>query len=89
MTAESQLKKVKTNEDDNDNDEDEDDNNAEAEAELLAELMEMGFNDVRARKGLVHGTSLDGALAWLSEHQDDADIDQPYMVSERVMLRER
>ena len=105
MTAESQLKKVKTNEDDNDNDEDEDDNNAEAEAELLAEqkassewdeemvpvpvdislladLMEMGFNDVRARKGLVHGTSLDGALAWLSEHQDDADIDQPYMVSE-------
>jgi uncharacterized UBP type Zn finger protein len=28
----------------------------------------------------VHGKSVDGALAWLSEHQDDADIDQPYMV---------
>ena len=47
---------------------------------LLSDLMEMGFSDVRARKGLVHGNSLDGALAWLSEHQDDADIDQPYMV---------
>ena len=47
---------------------------------LLSDLMDMGFSDVRARKGLVHGNSLDGALAWLSEHQDDADIDQPYMV---------
>ena len=47
---------------------------------LLSDLMDMGFSDVRARKGLVHGTSLDGALAWISEHQDDAGIDQPYMV---------
>lgn len=48
--------------------------------ELLRELLEMGFSDVRARKGLVHGKNVDGAIAWIDEHQDDADIDQPYMV---------
>ena len=48
--------------------------------ELLAQLLDMGFPDVRARKSLVHGGSLDGAMGWLAEHQDDADIDQPYMV---------
>eukprot|EP01038_Epipyxis_sp_PR26KG_P010840 gene10840-14551_t len=48
--------------------------------DLLNELIEMGFPDVRARKGLVHGSTLDGAIAWLDQHQDDADIDQPYMV---------
>jgi uncharacterized UBP type Zn finger protein len=48
--------------------------------ELLSQLLEMGFSDVRGRKGLVHGGSIDGAMAWLSEHQDDPDIDQPYMV---------
>lgn len=48
--------------------------------ELLAQLLDMGFPDVRARKSLVHGGSLEGAMAWIDEHQDDADIDQPYMV---------
>jgi thioredoxin len=48
--------------------------------ELLAQLTDMGFSDVRARKSLVHGGSLDGAVAWMQEHEEDADIDQPYMV---------
>lgn len=48
--------------------------------DFLSQLLEMGFPDARARKGLVHGGSLEGALAWIAEHQDDADIDQPYMV---------
>eukprot|EP00428_Durinskia_dybowskii_P066835 CAMPEP_0170387838 /NCGR_PEP_ID=MMETSP0117_2-20130122/17769_1 /TAXON_ID=400756 /ORGANISM="Durinskia baltica, Strain CSIRO CS-38" /LENGTH=616 /DNA_ID=CAMNT_0010643729 /DNA_START=35 /DNA_END=1885 /DNA_ORIENTATION=+ len=48
--------------------------------DMLAQLLEMGFPDVRARKSLVHGGSVDGAMAWLADHQDDADIDQPYMV---------
>ena len=39
------------------------------------------YDPIYCRTGLVHGKSVDGALAWLSEHQDDADIDQPYMVS--------
>jgi uncharacterized UBP type Zn finger protein len=40
----------------------------------------MGITDVRARKGLVHGGNVEGAVVWISEHQDDPDIDQPYMV---------
>ncbi|CAM9659105.1 unnamed protein product [Ectocarpus fasciculatus] len=48
---------------------------------VLAQLIEFGFSDIRARKGLVHGkNSLDAALAWLGEHENDTDIDQPYMV---------
>lgn len=47
---------------------------------LLEQLLDMGFSDVRGRKSIVHGKTLEGALAWLSEHQDDPDIDQPYMV---------
>lgn len=48
--------------------------------DLLTQLLDMGFSDTRARKGLVHGGSLEGALGWLGEHEDDPDIDQPYMV---------
>lgn len=47
---------------------------------ILAQLMEMGFSDIRSRKGIVHGKTMDGALSWLAEHQDDEGIDQPYMV---------
>ena len=47
---------------------------------ILTQLMEMGFSDIRSRKGIVHGKTMDGALSWLSEHQDDEGIDQPYMV---------
>jgi UBX domain-containing protein 1/4 len=48
---------------------------------LLAQLMDMGFTDVRGRKGLVHGGGdLGNALTWLSDHEQDADIDQPYLV---------
>lgn len=50
---------------------------------LLSELVEMGFPEVRARKGIVHGKDLEGALLWLTEHLEDADIDQPYMVRKR------
>ena len=47
---------------------------------LLKELLEMGFADARSRKAIYHGKDLEGALTWLDQHQDDADIDQPYMV---------
>ena len=50
---------------------------------LLAQLISMEFSDVRARKGLVHGKTLDGALAWLEENQNDPDLDQPYMVKKK------
>lgn len=46
---------------------------------FLAQLLEMGFDPLRARKALLatdsHG--LEAAIAWVGEHQDDADIDAP------------
>lgn len=54
--------------------------------EFLEQLIEMGVTDVRGRKALVHGGSVEGALTWLAEHQDDADIDQPYMVRKKDTL---
>jgi len=54
--------------------------------DLLESLLEMGVEDVRVRKGLAHGGSLDGAMSCLADHQDDADIDQPYMVKKSDTL---
>ena len=51
--------------------------------EMLSTMVDMGFSDVRSRKAIHHGATLEGAIAWISEHQDDADIDQPYMVRKR------
>ena len=50
---------------------------------LLAQLLSMDFSDVRARKGLVHGKTLEGALSWIEENQGNPDIDQPYMVKKK------
>lgn len=39
---------------------------------------EMGFELLRAQKGLLYGTGgVEGAVEWLMSHQDDADIDEP------------
>lgn len=48
--------------------------------DILNQLVDMGFSDVRGRKAIFHGQTLEGALAWLEEHQGDADIDNPYLV---------
>ena len=47
---------------------------------ILKELLEMGFSDVRARKGIHYGSTLDGAVTWISEHENDANIDEAFMV---------
>jgi thioredoxin len=47
---------------------------------MLAQLTEMGFSDTVSRKSIVHGKSLEGALTWIDEHQDDPDLEQPYLV---------
>lgn len=46
---------------------------------FLAELLSMGFGEVRARKGLLatDSASLEMAINWISEHQDEPDIDDP------------
>lgn len=40
---------------------------------------EMGFSLIRAQKGLLYSTgkTVESAIEWLMEHQDDADIDDP------------
>ena len=48
--------------------------------DILKELLEMGFSDTRARKGIHYGSTLDGAVAWLSEHENDPGIDEAFMV---------
>ena len=47
---------------------------------ILKELLEMGFPDVRARKGIHYGSTLDGAVTWLGEHENDPNIDEAFMV---------
>lgn len=48
--------------------------------DLLQQLLDMEIPEVRARKGLVHGSNVEGALDWIMTHNDDPDIDQPYLV---------
>eukprot|EP00803_Ostreobium_quekettii_P000221 evm.model.scf_434.5 EVM.evm.TU.scf_434.5 scf_434:72530-77027(-) len=45
----------------------------------LQQLVEMGFSETRATKALVlvRNGSVDAALQWLAEHEDDPDIDEP------------
>jgi thiol-disulfide isomerase/thioredoxin len=46
-------------------------------------IEEMGFTELRAQKGLLYGTggTLEGAVEWLMQHQDDEDIDEPIPAS--------
>ena len=48
--------------------------------DLLQQLLDMEIPEIRARKGLVHGSTVEGALDWVMAHSDDLDIDQPYLV---------
>ena len=50
--------------------------------ELLQQLRDMGFTDIRAQKALLFTGNKDAedALNWLVEHQDDTDIDEPLQV---------
>lgn len=52
---------------------------------FLATMIEMGISDVRARKALVHGNSVEGALEWYAAHQDDPDIDQVCLFTSNSM----
>jgi UBX domain-containing protein 1/4 len=48
--------------------------------EIIETLTEsMGFTLLRAQKGLLYGTggTIEGAIEWLTQHQDDDDIDEP------------
>lgn len=47
--------------------------------DLLKQVMEMGFTEVRSEKALykTDNASLEHAVNWLAEHAEDADIDLP------------
>lgn len=49
---------------------------------LLKQLLDMGFSEARAARGLHFSgnSTLEGAVNWLAEHEGDADIDQPLLV---------
>lgn len=49
--------------------------------ELLKQVMEMGFSELRSEKALykTDNASLEHAVNWLSDHADDADIDLPLL----------
>ena len=53
---------------------------ADLNPELITTLTEsMGFSKIRAQKGLLNGNArtVEAAVEWLMEHQEDADIDEP------------
>lgn len=47
--------------------------------EVVDQLIEMGFTELRAQKALVKtsNSGIEGAINWLTEHLEDADIDDP------------
>ena len=54
----------------------------EVDEALLKELEEMGFTTNRAKRAL-HGSgnsTIEGAINWITEHENDADIDEPLLV---------
>jgi uncharacterized UBP type Zn finger protein len=54
----------------------------QVDAALLSELTTMGFNANRATRALhTTGTSsMEQAINWIMEHENDADIDTPLLV---------
>jgi len=57
-----------------------------AKEALFAELLELGFPAVRARKAIDDGVAddADEAVEWLERHQEDADIDTPIEVLQQM-----
>lgn len=55
---------------------------AEVDEALLSQLLDMGFGRNSAIRAIYSsgGESVDAAVAWLTEHEDDVDMDDPLMV---------
>jgi hypothetical protein len=58
--------------------------------ELVDQLLEMGFTELRAHKALVRTSNagVEPAINWLGEHMDDADIDEPLALEVEVKPQE-
>mmetsp|Transcript_38381 Transcript_38381/g.96141 ORF Transcript_38381/g.96141 Transcript_38381/m.96141 type:complete len:396 (-) Transcript_38381:408-1595(-) len=51
--------------------------------EIMEQLKDMGFPEIRAERGLwlTGNNNLEAAVTWLADHSEDADIDEPLMVA--------
>ncbi|KAL6760941.1 hypothetical protein V8C86DRAFT_2544339 [Haematococcus lacustris] len=55
----------------------------EVDQALVAELEGMGFNKHRAVRAVYHSQGgVEGAVNWIMEHENDADIDTPLLVTQ-------
>lgn len=54
----------------------------EVNTDLLKQLLDMGFSEARAARGLHFSgnSTLEGAINWLAEHEGDEDINHPLLV---------
>jgi len=53
--------------------------------DVLKQLMEMGFSELRSEKALYErDNNLEHAIAWLGDHENDADIDLPVKPKPKV-----
>ncbi|XP_018592689.1 UBX domain-containing protein 1 [Scleropages formosus] len=59
-----------------------------AECTTLESLLEMGFDRNRAEKAVAHtgNQGIERAMDWLMEHENDPDIDEPYVPPEGNVL---
>lgn len=60
----------------------------EVNAERLAELTSMGFGENRSVRAL-HFTdngSVEAAVAWIEQHEEDADVDEPLLIVPKAPL---
>jgi transcription initiation factor TFIIIB Brf1 subunit/transcription initiation factor TFIIB len=55
---------------------------AEVNESLLQQMLDMGFANNRALRAIYSsgGESIDAAIAWVADHENDVDIDEPLMV---------
>mmetsp|Transcript_19185 Transcript_19185/g.24892 ORF Transcript_19185/g.24892 Transcript_19185/m.24892 type:complete len:401 (+) Transcript_19185:63-1265(+) len=57
--------------------------------ELLANVIEMGFPELRVRKALLNGSkNAEAALEWLLSHENDANIDEPIPLVKKNSIQE-
>jgi UBX domain-containing protein 1/4 len=55
---------------------------AEVNEDLLQQMVDMGFHRNRAIRAIYSsgGESVDAAIAWVADHENDVDIDEPLLV---------
>ena len=91
LNTEAEMAEARAQDDNNDNKDNESTAlfPAEVNPDLLAQLIEMGFSENRATRAIYHsgGEAADAAVAWLAEHEDEPDLDEPLLVAKHAVKR--